>query len=73
MTAFARESGYEVWNFMRQDLRSLQTETKELTKLNLAVLQVSCDKDDTEPTVEWTYTFFKEKLMRISIRDCACL
>jgi hypothetical protein len=42
---------------MRQDLRSLQTETKELTKLNLAVLQVSCDKDGTEPTVDWAYTF----------------
>jgi hypothetical protein len=46
---------------MCQDLRSLQTETKELTKLNLAVLQVSCDKDDTEPTEEWAYTFFYGK------------
>jgi hypothetical protein len=58
-TAFTRESGYEVWNFMCQDLRSLQTEKKkELTNLNLAVLQVSCDKDATEPTEDWPYTFF---------------
>jgi len=46
---------------MCQDLRSLQTETKELTTLNLAVLQVSCDKDGTEPTEDWPYTFFYGK------------
>jgi len=28
-TAFARESGYEVWNFMCQDLSSYQTEKNE--------------------------------------------
>jgi hypothetical protein len=50
-----------VWNFMCQDLRSLQTEIKELTKLNLAVLHVSCDKDGTEPTEDWAYTFFYGK------------
>jgi len=46
---------------MCQDLRSLQTETKELTKLNLEVLQVSCDKDVTEATEDRAHTFFYGK------------
>jgi hypothetical protein len=56
--------------FHASGFKVIATETKELKKLNLAVLQVRCGKDDTELTVDWTYTFFKEKLMRISIRDC---
>ena len=36
----------------------MQTENKETTNLNLAVLQVSCDKDGTEPTEDWANTFF---------------
>jgi len=42
---------------MCQDLRSLQAETKELTKF----LQVSCYKDGTEPTEDWAYTVFYGK------------